>query len=213
MEGSLNKRLREREETPPPAKKRCTQATPPAPASSKNNGSSNGHDATHTELESLGRNGSARRSSRTSATSSTTSSPPASPARRGRRGAAGGSSSSEQQPQTPTRSSGRLRQSYHLSFETVLLVICHQSLPTRSQTFVNVSNSWRKATVLHQILIGSDLWLTNRMILPSGILMIYRFVHEAKIVFVQEKLRKLPPCSLAVILPAFSTSTFAPERI
>merc|ERR1712055_999650 len=37
---SLNKRLREREETPPPAKKRCTQATPPAPASSKNNGSS-----------------------------------------------------------------------------------------------------------------------------------------------------------------------------
>ena len=140
MEGSLNKRLREREETPPPAKKRCTQATPPAPASSKNNGSSNGHDATHTELESLGRNGSARRSSRTSATSSTTSSPPASPARRGRRGAAGGSSSSDQQPQTPTRSSGRLRQSYHLSFETVLLVICHQSLPTRSQTFVNVSN-------------------------------------------------------------------------
>ena len=128
MEGSVNKRLREREETPPPAKKRCTQATPPVPASSKNNGSSNGHDATHTELESLGRNGSARRSSRTSTTSSTTSSPPASPARRGRRGAAGGSSGSDQQPQTPTRSSGRLRQSYHLSFEKVLLVNCHQSL-------------------------------------------------------------------------------------
>ena len=141
MEGSVNKRLREREETPPPAKKRCTQATPPAPASSKNNGSSNGHDATHTELESLGRNGSARRSSRTSATSSTTSSPPASPARRGRRGAAGGSSSgSDQQPQTPTRTSGRLRQSYHLSFEKVLLVNCHQSLPTRFQTSVNASN-------------------------------------------------------------------------
>jgi len=106
MEGSVNKRLREREETPPPAKKRCTQATPPAP---KNNGSSNGHDATHTELESLGRNGSTKRGSRTSATSST-SSPPASPARRGRRGAAGGSSSgSDQQPQTPTRTSGRLR--------------------------------------------------------------------------------------------------------
>ena len=130
MEGSVNKRLREREETPPPAKKRCTQATPPVPASSKNNGSSNGHDATHTELESLGRNGSARRSSRTSTTSSTTSSPPASPARRGRRGAAGGSSGSDQQPQTPTRSSGRLRQSYHLSFEKVLLVNCHQSLLT-----------------------------------------------------------------------------------
>ena len=124
MEGSVNKRLREREETPPPAKKRCTQATPPAPASSKNNGSSNGHDATHTELESLGRNGSARRGSRTSATSSTTSSPPASPARRGRRGAAGGSSSgSDQQPQTPTRTSGRLRQSYHLSFEKCFLQI------------------------------------------------------------------------------------------
>ena len=124
MEGSVNKRLREREETPPPAKKRCAQATPPAPASCKNNGSSNGHDATHTELESLGRNGSARRNSRTSATSSTTSSPPASPARRGRRGAAGGSSSgSDQQPQTPTRTSGRLRQSYHLSFEKCFLQI------------------------------------------------------------------------------------------
>ena len=108
MEGSVNKRLRDREETPPPAKKRCTQATPPV---NKNNGSSNGHDATHTELESLGRNGSARRGSRTSATSSTTSSPPASPARRGRRGAGGSSSSTDQQPQTPTRSSGRLRQS------------------------------------------------------------------------------------------------------
>ena len=111
MEGSVNKRLRDREETPPPAKKRCTQATPPVPANNKNNGSSNGHDATHTELESLGRNGSARRGSRTSATSSTTSSPPASPARRGRRGAGGSSSSTDQQPQTPTRSSGRLRQS------------------------------------------------------------------------------------------------------
>jgi len=109
MEGSLNKRLRERDETPPPSKKRCTQATPPTSAN-KSNGASNGHAATHTELEALGRNGSARRSSRTSATSSTTSSPPASPARRGRRGA-GGSSSSNDQPQTPTRSSGRLRQS------------------------------------------------------------------------------------------------------
>ena len=135
MEGSLNKRLREREATPPPAaKKRCTQATPPATASSsKSNGSSsNGHDATHTELESLGRNGSARRSSRSSATSSTTSSPPASPARRGRRGGAGGAS---EQPQTPTRTSGRLRQSYHLSFETVLHVHCHQLLPTRFQMY------------------------------------------------------------------------------
>merc|ERR1719204_2529030 len=103
MEGSLNKRLRERDETPPPSKKRCTQVTPPTSAN-KSNGASNGHVATHTELESLGRNGSARRSSRTSATSST----PASPARRGRRGA-GGSSSSNDQPQTPTRSSGRLR--------------------------------------------------------------------------------------------------------
>ena len=37
-------------------------------------------------------------------------------------------------------------------------------------------------------------------------------VYEAKIVFVQEKLRKLPPCSLAVILPAFSTSTFAQKE-
>lgn len=155
MEGSVNKRLREREETPPPAKKRCTQATPPAP---KNNGSSNGHDATHTELESLGRNGSTKRGSRTSATSST-SSPPASPARRGRRGAAGGSSSgSDQQPQTPTRTSGRLRQSYHLSFEKVLLVNCHQSLPTRFHSSVNLSNQivGGKVTFCIETLVGCD---------------------------------------------------------
>ena len=172
----MNKRLREREETPPPAKKRCTQATPPAP---KNNGSSNGHDATHTELESLGRNGSTKRGSRTSATSSTTSSPPASPARRGRRGAAGGSSSgSDQQPQTPTRTSGRLRQSYHLSFEKVLLVNCHQSLPTRFHSSVNLPNQivGRKVTFCIDIPVGCDLWQTNYMILLlSGIFMIYPF--------------------------------------
>merc|ERR1712107_411686 len=46
MEGSLNKRLRERDETPPPSKKRCTQATPPTSAN-KSNGASNVHAHTH----------------------------------------------------------------------------------------------------------------------------------------------------------------------
>ena len=165
MEGSLNKRLRERDETPPPSKKRCTQATPPTSAY-KSNGASNGHAATHTELEALGRNGSARRSSRTSATSSTTSSPPASPARRGRRGA-GGSSSSNDQPQTPTRSSGRLRQSTILASN---ISWC---------TFHNPPPSW--FLEFHFTLKGCGLWLYNQWFFSSGVYPFYTVVLFSKL--------------------------------
>ena len=83
---------------------------------------------------------------------------------------------------------------YHLSFEHLLMYF-----PQTTTLMI----SWR-------------FWFVALIdnISPQAISIWYSgFVFEAKIVSVQEKLRKLAPLSLAVILPAFSTSTFAPERI
>jgi len=103
---SGNRRGREREETPPPAKRQCTQSTPPS-VHKPNGTPTNGHDASHSDLEALNGAREPRRSSRTSASSrGSVSSPPASPARRGSRR---GGQTEAQPPLTPTRSSGRLR--------------------------------------------------------------------------------------------------------